>query len=389
MAGLGQSPVVVWGLVVFLGLVVCCPVPDVLGSLVGDSPVPAGDVADTGPSAEFGWADLLEQPAVATTAHVIAINRRVRRMSIDDTRLLAGAFVGNRTIDVLDSPAALVIWGSMRKKGAGGRASPALPAASAHRVEVSAHRGGAEAATPATMAAYRDALAAGVDYVEFDVCRTRDGELVVFHDKRAERRGVRPSRLTGVELRARAGHEVPDLRDLLVMIRGRAKAHVDIKAPGYEDEVVAAVTEVLAPADFLVTGSDQVVTAVKRRFPEVRAALSVGSGWGEVPLARLVQTRRSELRPVRRARACGADAVAAHHMLVRFGALSACARAGVRVMVWTVNDPRRIRALLRDPRVGVLVTDRPRLALRLRDGEPDAGVPDGDGGGDSGRAAGR
>jgi glycerophosphoryl diester phosphodiesterase len=35
-------------------------------------------------------------------------------------------------------------------------------------------------------------------------------------------------------------------------------------------------------------------------------------------------------------------------------------------MVWTVNDDALIGRLLADPRVDVLVTDRPRHALALR-----------------------
>ncbi len=36
-------------------------------------------------------------------------------------------------------------------------------------------------------------------------------------------------------------------------------------------------------------------------------------------------------------------------------------------MVWTVNDDAALRVFLDDPRVDVLVTDRPRRAVTLRD----------------------
>jgi glycerophosphoryl diester phosphodiesterase len=235
------------------------------------------------------------------------------------------------------------------------------------RAWVSAHRGGAETAAAGTLLAYQDALAAGVDYIEFDVRRTADGALVVYHDKRAEKRGVRPDRLSRAELDRQVGHDVLDAADLLALARGRAKAHIDVKAPGYEEAIVTAALDAMAAADFVVTASDAVVAAIKARYPQVICALSVGRGWHEVPVSQLAQTRYSELRPVARARACGADAIAMHHTLARLGALAACSRAGLAAMVWTVNDPRAIRAFLRDSRVAVVVTDRPRLALGLRD----------------------
>jgi glycerophosphoryl diester phosphodiesterase len=39
-------------------------------------------------------------------------------------------------------------------------------------------------------------------------------------------------------------------------------------------------------------------------------------------------------------------------------------------MVWTVNDEPQMRRFLADPRVAVLITDRPRHALRLRGALP-------------------
>ena len=50
-----------------------------------------------------------------------------------------------------------------------------------------AHRGHVSAAPENTMPAFQEALDAGADGVELDVRITRDGQLVVFHDRRLER----------------------------------------------------------------------------------------------------------------------------------------------------------------------------------------------------------
>src|SRR5215831_3042339 len=52
---------------------------------------------------------------------------------------------------------------------------------------ISAHRGGGENAREGTYEAYSSALTAGAEYAEFDVRRTADGTLVVFHRTRAGR----------------------------------------------------------------------------------------------------------------------------------------------------------------------------------------------------------
>lgn len=70
---------------------------------------------------------------------------------------------------------------------------------------------------------------------------------------------------------------------------------------------------------------------------------------------------------MRRARACGADAIGMHFKLAKLGALARTHRAGLDAYVWTVNDDELIEHFLADPRVNALITDRPGRALELRD----------------------
>jgi glycerophosphoryl diester phosphodiesterase len=242
------------------------------------------------------------------------------------------------------------------------RRAPGTP----HRVAISAHRGGAGHRPGGTWAAYLAAVNSGAEYVEFDVRRTRDGVLVVYHDPHAERAGITPNALSHAELVAAVGREVPTLAEVLALVAGKARGHVDIKEPGYEAEVLAAATAALGRDGYLVTGDDPVVRAAKQADPDVRALLSLGRGPHEIPLVRTVQVRTSERWPLRRVRACGADGVAMHHRLARAGALGHVARAGIPAMVWTVNNPALIRRMVHDPRIEILITDHPDIALAAR-----------------------
>lgn len=56
-----------------------------------------------------------------------------------------------------------------------------------HRIAVIAHRGGKALAPENTLAAFRNAVRLGVDYVEVDVRATRDGRLVLMHDGTVDR----------------------------------------------------------------------------------------------------------------------------------------------------------------------------------------------------------
>jgi glycerophosphoryl diester phosphodiesterase len=235
-------------------------------------------------------------------------------------------------------------------------------------VSVSAHKGGCrEASLPLCLEAYQEALAAGADYVEFDIRRTRDGELVVHHDYFAGRTDNAVPQLTYTELCRAAGHAVPRVGDVMKLIAGKARGHLDIKETGYEDEIISLALDILGAGNFVATTlEDDSVKHIKTRFPGVCTALSLGRSRRGISWFRLPLVRARELFPLRRIRACGADWVAVHESLARARVLKVAARCGLGAMVWTVNEDARIRRWLGDHRVTVLITDYPGRALRMR-----------------------
>lgn len=232
-------------------------------------------------------------------------------------------------------------------------------------VAVSAHQGGSEDAPPATWKAYEHALTTGVEYVEFDIRRTRDGVLVVFHDPAIAGRPV--GRLTYEELCVAAGHRVPLVRALMRLIAGKAIGHLDLKETGDEEQVIRPALDILGAGNFVATTlEDSSIRRIKKSFPDVTTALSLGRDLRELTWLSRLPARARELYPLGRMRACGADWLAVHRRLARANVLRLCGRFGIPAMVWTVNGEPQMRRFLADSRVSVLITDRPRHALSLR-----------------------
>jgi glycerophosphoryl diester phosphodiesterase len=218
----------------------------------------------------------------------------------------------------------------------------------------------------ATIEVYANALETGAEYVEFDIRRTADGELAAFHDGRTSQ-GDALAAISYSRLCELAGYPVPRVADVMATIAGKATAHLDLKDTGGEDKVVEMALDILGPGNFVVTTlEDQSVAAIKARFPSVPVALSLGRDLDEVPRSRRAATRLSELRPMRRLRACRADWVAVHRRLAAAGVLAQCYRAGIKAMVWTVDEDAEMRRWLADQRVTVLITNRPADAVALR-----------------------
>lgn len=234
-------------------------------------------------------------------------------------------------------------------------------------VKISAHRGGGEAAHPATYEAYRDALSTGAEYAEFDIRKTADNVLVVYHDRHAEGTGALVADLGYRELCRKLGYEVPRVDQVMAMIAGRMIGHLDLKEIGYEDEVIRLARSALGAGNFVATTlEDASVAAIKRDFPDVTTALSLGRDLDDVPRRQRAGIRRSELFPIPRIDACGADWAAVNYRLGRFGVTRRCKRHGHDVMLWTVDRDELIDRCLTGGEIDVLVTNRPRYAVMRR-----------------------
>jgi glycerophosphoryl diester phosphodiesterase len=265
---------------------------------------------------------------------------------------------------------------------------PTVPAAASRGsrvVAISAHRGGGETAPGGTYDAYQAAIEAGADYLEFDVRRTADGELVAFHaarlrpartgQHRAGQHSARPRRavstLSYAELCRLAGYQVPTTSGLLALLAGRAGAHIDLKEPDCLGVIVSQALGVLTPERIIVTtGSQSAVAELGRRWPAVPAGLTIGGAIAD-PARYLARRARLPIQsPVDAVIAAGAGWAVVHERLARAGALAECRRRGLATMVWTVNDDTELSRWLGCPDVDVLVTDRPRRAAVLRSQSP-------------------
>jgi glycerophosphoryl diester phosphodiesterase len=225
------------------------------------------------------------------------------------------------------------------------------------------HRGLYGGAEPEnSVAAFAAAVAQGVEGIELDVRQTADGLLVVFHD--AAMAGLTIADSTCAELEAR----IPTLctfEAALCAIPPGCLLDVEIKPPGIEAEVLRELARSRQSGVFVVSSfHDGVVARVKQLAPGVQAGLILGEGRPKDGM----RSRWSELLPARRLRTCQADFVVPNYRLLRFGFLRRIARLGCSAWVWTVNEPRRTKRLLRDPAVAAVITDRPLEAMRLRAG---------------------
>jgi glycerophosphoryl diester phosphodiesterase len=236
---------------------------------------------------------------------------------------------------------------------------------------VFAHRGGSALAPENTMAAFDRGLACGADGLELDVRLSRDGVVVVHHDRTLDRttalRGPVDER-TAAELERAT---VPALASVLDRHREvRIIVELKVNSEALAEAVVDIVREAHA-VDRVCLGSFglRVLRAVRRIEPaiatsaareEVRWALY--RSWCRLPVSKVAYGgyQIPELSGTTRV------------VSPRF--VSDAHRAGLAVHVWTVNTEHDARRLL-DWGVDALITDRPDLLVPVvRDARKTSGT---------------
>lgn len=259
-----------------------------------------------------------------------------------------------------------------------------------------AHRGASARAPENTLEAFRLAAACGAGGLETDIHMTRDGRIVAIHDNTVDRTTDGSGRVREMTLREiqslDAGYRFTPDGGATYPYRGRGlhvpefgkvlrefpdlRVNVDIKEEqaGVEGALLGVIREAGAEELMLVVSE---WTSVIERFRELSGGrVRTGASGGEIRTFHRLQVLRLEglLRP-----AYERLQVPAHHRgqeVVTRRLVEAAHEMGLRVDVWTIDEPREMRRLL-DLGADVIMTNRPGdLAEVLRNRRRD---PEGEG----------
>jgi len=197
------------------------------------------------------------------------------------------------------------------------------------------HRGAAGHVAENTLAGIQRAIALGVDFVELDVVASRDGRLVVFHDRRLERmtngRGF-VAETTFADLRkltVAGGHQIPTLEEVLDLTAGKTGLMLELKAPGLPQALSEAVARHGFPGPLICASFfHQDLLRVRQLQPKAQTlALTVGN----------------PVQPAAFALDARATHVGAAFDFLTKSFVDGLHAAGLQVFAFTVNDPADIR----------------------------------------------
>lgn len=219
------------------------------------------------------------------------------------------------------------------------------------RKTIIAHRGASRYFPENTIEAFEKAIEMGADMIEFDVRKTKDGRLIIYHD---EDFGNIKIRELDYEYLLKEKPEIPLLEDALEKLRGRIPIDIEIKENGYENEVINLVLRYFKVGEFIVTSfHDDSIRIIKDLHPEIRVGLLLGRSKPN----NVIATRISELFPMRRMLKAKADFLVPSWKLLKFGFLQRANKNRIPLFVWGIKDKKAIISLLKKDGVEALIVD--------------------------------
>jgi len=237
---------------------------------------------------------------------------------------------------------------------------------------VIAHRGASADAPENTLAAMELAINDGADWVELDVQETRDGEVVVIHDsdlKKIGGSGLKVFKSSLAELQSVdigswkdpsfSDQRVATLQQVLALCKDRINIVIELKYYGKEERLEERVVKLVEDAGM----QDQIVV-MSLSYPGIQKMKSLRPEWSVGLLASVAVGDITRLE---------ADFFAINATFANRAFIRHVHKQNRKVMVWTVNDPISMSAMM-SKGVDGIITDKPALAATVRNERAEMGV---------------
>lgn len=249
--------------------------------------------------------------------------------------------------------------------------------------KIIAHRGASAVAPENTLAAFREAIEAGADGIEFDVRVAKDNEAVVFHDRKLKRTTGQKGTvadMTSAELGKLdagswfagsngnppfANEVVSTLKQTLEFLADfDGTIYIEIKCKEEDVErLTRRVGEILNQTkrtDRIIVKSFKlsVIPLIKQYCPNVRTAALFAP--------KVKNVLRKEKYLVNLAEEIGVDEISLHYTLATKKLMKKARSRGLAVVIWTADNPRWIKRALRLG-LGAIITNDPKKLLAKRE----------------------
>ena len=215
------------------------------------------------------------------------------------------------------------------------------------------HRGKIDLGSPENvLIGIQEAIELGVDMVEFDVRRTKDGVLVCHHDATIGHKRV--SDLSFNDLR-KLQKSICKLDDVINICKNKVGVNLEIKELGFEVEIVEKLTANFNYEEIFVTSfSPLVIRKIKSLDSKIIAGLLIGDAINLQVFYKIIK----EAIFMTEFYYSKADFISPYYKIYEMGLMKNFENNRIPIQLWTVNDLVFLKDLINSD-IQSIVTDVP------------------------------
>jgi glycerophosphoryl diester phosphodiesterase len=216
------------------------------------------------------------------------------------------------------------------------------------------HRGARAYEPENTLSSYKKALELGVDAVELDVRRTKDGEIIVIHDAEVDRttngKGL-VSQLTLKEIKqfnTEKDQKIPTLEEALDFLDKKVKVLIELKETGFEGKMLKTVQKKGLEKNVIIVSF---LEEALRKVRELNDIVETG----------LIYTKHEN--PIKTASDLKANYLLPLYRFTHTADVQKAHQNGLKVIVWTINKSEEVAEYVKKGVDGI-TSDRPDILAK-------------------------
>jgi glycerophosphoryl diester phosphodiesterase len=220
------------------------------------------------------------------------------------------------------------------------------------------HRGARAYEPENTLSSYKKALELGVDAVELDARRTKDGEIIVIHDAEVDRttngRGL-VSQLTLKEIKqfnTEKDQKIPTLEEALDFLDKKVKVLIELKETGFEEKMLKVIRKKELEKNVIIVSF---LEEALRKVRELDDIVETG----------LIYTNHKN--PIKTASDLKANYLLPLYRFTHTADVQKAHQNGLKVIVWTINKREEVAEYVKKGVDGI-TSDRPDILVKAEKG---------------------
>ncbi|NVM34104.1 MAG: glycerophosphodiester phosphodiesterase [Candidatus Lokiarchaeota archaeon] len=230
------------------------------------------------------------------------------------------------------------------------------------KILIFAHRGASNLTPENTLKAFKKAIELNADYIEFDVHRSKDGEIVIIHDANTFRTTGHFGLIKNMtleelkELDCGDGERIPTLRELIKLAKNKIGLNCEVKARGLAEQIVNIINEEeMIESTIISSFKHDVLMRIQKLDPRIKLASLEPSrtGW--------IKSWLSRKKLIKVAINNKLYAINPFFRLVNENFIDKAHNNNLKIFPWTVNSDSAIKKLINNGVDGIITNDVERV----------------------------